>query len=208
MSGIKPVIRELREAVLDGMAHAKGRLHQVTDHLDDHFDTVARRVRDEDTIETVTTRGRNTKTTRWDSETGRPISERGRIDEDFGGSPRGDNATAIGNLGEATDDGGHLGAHRFFGDTPDEGIVPQASNLNRGAWRKMENEWSDWVAKGYRVHYTVDVSPAGAVRPDRFAIEYTVSSPTGEVAYRNFPMFKNVAGQTFDRVSAGDMPAL
>ncbi|APZ35146.1 hypothetical protein BOH66_13470 [Microbacterium aurum] len=48
MSSIKPVIRELRQAVLDGMAHAKDKLHQVADHLDDHLDTVIRRVRDQD----------------------------------------------------------------------------------------------------------------------------------------------------------------
>ncbi|MFT4215256.1 MAG: hypothetical protein QM622_10840 [Microbacterium sp.] len=48
MSGIKPVIRELREAVLDGMAQAKDRLHHVADHLGDHFDDVIRRVGDGD----------------------------------------------------------------------------------------------------------------------------------------------------------------
>lgn len=51
MSGIKPVIRELREAVLDGMAHAKDKLHQVADHLDDHFDDVIRTVRQRDAFD-------------------------------------------------------------------------------------------------------------------------------------------------------------
>ena len=138
----------------------------------------------------ITTRGGNTKATHFDPETGRPITERGTITEDFGSSTRGDNATDIGNLGESTDDGGHLGGHRFYGDTPDEGIAPQAANLNRGAWKKMENEWADWVGKGYQVDYTV-TDPA-----------------TGNAAYRNFPMFDNVAGEAFDRVSRTDMPDL
>jgi hypothetical protein len=210
MSGIKPVIRELREAVLSGMAHGKDKLHQVTDNVGDHLDTVVRQVRDKDNFDdTVTIRGRNRKTTTYDPNTGRPVSERGRIDEDFGGGDRGDNATDVGNLGRDTDDGGHLGAHRFFGDTPDEGIVPQAANLNRGAWKRMENEWADWVAAGYRVDYNVDVYPPGAVRPDSFEVEYTVSNPaTGEVAYRNWPSFWNEAGESFDRIPRADIPRL
>jgi hypothetical protein len=210
MSAIKPVIRELREAVLTGMAHGKDRLHQLTDNMNDHLDDIVRQVRDKDKFDdTVTTRGRNEKTTTWDPETGRPVSERGQINEDFGGSDRGDNATDVGNLGERTDDGGHLGAHRFYGDTPDEGIVPQASNLNRGAWKTMENEWADWVNSGYRVDYSIDVYPPGAVRPDSFEVEYTVSNPeTGQVVHRNWPSFWNEAGETFDRVPRGDMPSL
>ncbi|MBN9223181.1 hypothetical protein [Microbacterium sp.] len=53
MSGIKPVIRELREAVLSGMAHAKDKLHHLADLLDGHFDTVIRRVRDQDHFDDV-----------------------------------------------------------------------------------------------------------------------------------------------------------
>lgn len=48
MSSIKPVIRELREAVLSGMAHAKDRLHHLADNLNDHLDDVVRQVRRQD----------------------------------------------------------------------------------------------------------------------------------------------------------------
>jgi hypothetical protein len=51
MSALKPVIRELKEAVLSGMVHAKERLHQVTDNLNDHFDDVVRQVRAQDTFD-------------------------------------------------------------------------------------------------------------------------------------------------------------
>lgn len=101
--------------------------------------------------EVRTERGQNIKTTTYDPETGRPISETGTIRQDFGSTPRGDNSAAIGRLGETGDQGGHLGGHRFFGDTPDEGIAPQAANLNMGAWRTMENEWADWTKLGYEV---------------------------------------------------------
>lgn len=208
MSAVKPIFRELRQAVLRGSAHAKDRLHQLTDNLSDHTAAVSRGVRDEDVFrDTVTRRGRNEKTVHWDAETGRPRSERGSILEDFGSSDRGDNATEIGRLGRPGDDGGHLGAHRFFGDTPDEGIAPQAANLNRGAWKRMENEWADWVARGYRVDYDIDVYPPGEVRPDSFEVSYTVSDPeTGAVTYRNWPSFWNEPGETFDRMPSSEMP--
>ena len=51
MSAIKPVIRELREAVLNGMAHGKDRLHQLTDNMNDHLDDIVRQVRDQDTFD-------------------------------------------------------------------------------------------------------------------------------------------------------------
>ncbi|MGL3149280.1 DNA/RNA non-specific endonuclease [Microbacterium sp. A82] len=156
----------------------------------------------------VTTRGRNTKATHF-GENGRPISERGTITELPDSSPRGDNATNIGREGKPGDQGGHLGAHRFFGDSPDEGIVPQAANLNLSAWKTMENEWADWVGKGYEVNYTIDITPPGARRPDSFEVEYTVRNPsTGEVIHRDWPEFANVAGQIFDRVRPEGMPNL
>ncbi|MET0860928.1 MAG: hypothetical protein ABW091_07860 [Microbacterium sp.] len=51
MSGIKPVIRELREAVLSGMAHARDKLHQLADNLDDHFGNLVRQVRGQDAFD-------------------------------------------------------------------------------------------------------------------------------------------------------------
>jgi hypothetical protein len=201
----RPIIRALDDApvhlrplrdVVDGMKAKQIRNRDGVSGIDKYDST-------------VTARGRNEKTTRWDPETGRPVSERGQINEDFGSSDRGDNATDVGNLGNRDDDGGHLGAHRFFGDTPDEGIVPQASNLNRGAWKKMENEWADWVSKGYRVDYDIDILPPGAIRPDKFEVAYTVSNPvTGDVIRDHSTSFNNVAGQTFNRVPSSAMPSL
>lgn len=48
MSTLKPILRELKDAALKGGAHAKDKLHQLTDNLDGHLDTVIRRVRDND----------------------------------------------------------------------------------------------------------------------------------------------------------------
>ncbi len=50
---IKPVIRELREAVLNGMGHAHERLHLLTHNLEAHFDNVGVTVRDADDLDAV-----------------------------------------------------------------------------------------------------------------------------------------------------------
>ena len=149
----------------------------------------------------ITTRGGNTKATHFDPDTKRPISERGTITEDFGSTKRGDNATQVGNdYGTDTDDGGHLGAHRFFGDSPDESIVPQNANLNRGAWKTMENEWADWVGSGRTVDYEIRVKPPGAQRPEAFDVKYQVTDPaTGETVKKTVT-FDNDPGQVFTRV--------
>lgn len=48
MSAIKPIIRELKQAALKGGVHARDRLHQLTDNMNDHLDGVVRQVRDND----------------------------------------------------------------------------------------------------------------------------------------------------------------
>lgn len=150
--------------------------------------------------------GKNENNITYDTATGRPTRAQGVIREDFGGMPRGDNATDIGRMGNPGDDGGHLAGHRFFGDTPDQGIVPQASNLNRGAWKTMENEWADWIKKGYNVEYDIKVIPPGAVRPDKFDVVYKVVDPnTGEVKDIRKARMKNRPGEKFERVKYRDM---
>ncbi len=145
-----------------------------------------------------------------DPKTGRPQSVEATIKEDFGSSKRADGATKIGKLGNVDDDGGHLIAHRFMGDTIDEGIVPQHYKLNRGAWKKMENEWADWVAYGRsrgratEIHVNIDIDPPGAVRPEHFYGNYKVyeTLPDGskKLVYKSPIDMANDADSTFDRV--------
>lgn len=163
------------------------------------------------TSSTTYVRGRNSAVIEVDADTGRPISGRATIRDDFGSSKRGDDATEIGReFGRDGDHGGHIFAHRFFGDVPREGIVPQAGNLNTGAWKTMENEWADWIAYGkankklIEIDVQVQVIPPGAVRPDRFRGRYRIFEvqPDGtRVQVRSSPIgIKNEPGQTFERV--------
>ncbi|WP_350350203.1 hypothetical protein ABS642_11745 [Microbacterium sp. A8/3-1] len=48
MSAIKPIIREVKQSVLKGFAHAKDKLHQLADNMTKHVDDVAVRVRGQD----------------------------------------------------------------------------------------------------------------------------------------------------------------
>jgi hypothetical protein len=175
-------------------------------------DTDTRISANPDTPNTTVIRGagRNEATITVDPETGRPESVQATISSDMGANPRGDNATAIGALGRDGDHGGHLIAHRFMGDVPDEGIVPQAGNLNTGAWKKMENEWADWIAYGrtnrkqIEIEINIDVDPPGAVRPDHFYGDYTVyeiGQDGSRTVLRTSPIdMANEPGQTFERV--------
>ena len=152
------------------------------------------------------TRGKNTVETEYDPKTGRPISTKAELREDFGSSKRGDNATAIGHLGKDGDHGGHLVAHRFMGDSPDQAIIPQAGNLNTGAWKKMENEWADWIASGKAVRAKIDTDPPGAQRPDSIKVLYEVFDPkTGEGFMSRKKTFKNEAGEIFNRIDRDEM---
>ncbi|KQZ83020.1 hypothetical protein ASD56_11780 [Microbacterium sp. Root166] len=48
MSALKPILRELKQAALKGGVHARDRLHQLSDNMNDHLDAVVRQVRDAD----------------------------------------------------------------------------------------------------------------------------------------------------------------
>ena len=93
----------------------------------------------------------------WEfDDVGRPIRARATIREVFGGERSRTEASltgVIGNEGPATDIGGHLIGWRFLGEDSgrfnivqmngklDGGDLP--SNLNTGAYQKLENEIAD-----------------------------------------------------------------
>ena len=107
----------------------------------------------------------------------------------------------------ADDDvGGDLVGHRFMSDQGEKNLFPQNSNLNRGAYKKMENEWADWTAEGYQVKLKVKLDPPGSDRPANIISEYEVVDPkTGDVVFERRHNFSNNAGEAFDRVNKSDM---
>lgn len=78
-------------------------------------------------------------------------------------------------LGLPGDDAGHLIGTRFNGPGSIMNLTPQNANLNRGAWKSMENKWEDFLKQGK----TVDVSIQpfyvdSAIRPDIYKVAFTV----------------------------------
>ncbi|WP_234265185.1 DNA/RNA non-specific endonuclease [Hydrogenophaga sp. NFH-34] len=87
--------------------------------------------------------------------------------------------------GCAGDDGGHLIASALGGAGDRVNIVPQASTLNRGEWKAMENELAGYLKEGKNVNVKIEVEyPAGGgVRPNKFEVTINVD---GESVVREF----------------------
>jgi len=74
------------------------------------------------------------------------------------------------------DDGGHLIADRFYGPGEQINYLPQKSSLNKGAWKKMENDWAKAIEQGKKVE--VDIRPVfegSSKRPVEFEVFYKVN---------------------------------
>ncbi|SQD95843.1 hypothetical protein FMEAI12_3350018 [Parafrankia sp. Ea1.12] len=87
--------------------------------------------------------------------------------------------------GKPGDDAGHLIGHRF---NPPEGrinLVPQDMNLNRGAYRSLENKLAQ-AARDKSVEVDIRVVyPEGSQRPSGIAIRYKIDGETEIVRFRN-----------------------
>lgn len=85
-------------------------------------------------------------------------------------------------------------------------LFPQDANLNRSAYKKMENEWADWTEEGFEVQLTVELDPPGAERPDAVISDYGVIDPdSGDVVFSRKHTFSNKRGEKFDRVQKDSM---
>ncbi|MET7142455.1 DNA/RNA non-specific endonuclease [Xanthomonas sp. PPL139] len=94
-----------------------------------------------------------------------------------------------GKCGFADDEGGHLVASIFDGPGEKLNLVPMNSNLNRGAWKSMENEWANALREGKDVKVTIEpVYSGSSSRPDRIVVRYSIDgSRPVHVDFRNSP---------------------
>ena len=77
---------------------------------------------------------------------------------------------------KTTDEKGHLIADRFNGPGNLENIVPQDANLNRGEYKKLENQWAERVNVGDDVRVRIEPQYSGdSFRPDSFNIRYSIN---------------------------------
>lgn len=134
---------------------------------------------------------------------GDTIGAKATLNEVFSGAKRSasevkDQATAAAR-GVADDAGGHIIGHRFAQNQGIKNMFPQNANFNNGAFKKVENEWADWITKkGGSVE--VDIQLVGnSTRPDKVKVSYRLMDSDGNVAREVFKEFNNKTAQTFDR---------
>ena len=134
---------------------------------------------------------------------GDTIGAKATLNEVFSGAKRSasevkDQATAAAR-GVADDAGGHIIGHRFAQNQGIKNMFPQNANFNNGAFKKIENEWADWInKKGGSVE--VDIQLVGnSARPDKVKVSYQLKDANGHVVREVTEQFKNQSGQTFDR---------
>jgi hypothetical protein len=58
MSAIKPIFREVKQAAIKGFGHSKDKLHQLADNMNDHLDTVVKKVQGQDSFDAPDAPGR------------------------------------------------------------------------------------------------------------------------------------------------------
>lgn len=109
-------------------------------------------------------------------------------------------------LGKSDDVGGHIIGHRFVQDQGSKNLFPQNVQFNNSAYKKLENEWADWIKSGKEVQVDVRLSGGTATRPDKIEVFYKVVDPAnGKTVMKNSADFTNEAGQAFDRVPSKSM---
>lgn len=84
----------------------------------------------------------------------------------------------------ATDDGGHFIAARFGGPKAAYNHFAQDANFNRGAYRKVEDDWQRMKLRGQDVKVKIDIYHVGeSRRPHRLHVEWTGGGKSG---FRDF----------------------
>ncbi|MFD1711271.1 hypothetical protein FVQ98_18615 [Ottowia sp. GY511] len=101
--------------------------------------------------------------------------------------------------GVADDVGGHIIGHRFAPNQGAKNMFPQNGQFNNSAYRKLENEWGDWInKKGGSVE--VEVNFVGnPSRPDKVEVNYKLIDSAGAEVDTIAKIFDNKTGQTFNR---------
>jgi hypothetical protein len=84
------------------------------------------------------------------------------------------------------DDAGHLIGDRFGGSPEIDNLVSQLSEVNRGEYKKMENEWAEAIDRGETVQVKIEVKYDGdSKRPSEIIVKYKIGD--GDWQERRFP---------------------
>nr|WP_256544513.1 DNA/RNA non-specific endonuclease [Pseudomonas sp. HMSC08G10] len=82
-----------------------------------------------------------------------------------------------GKCGIDGDEGGHFIASIFNGPGERLNLLPMNGNLNKGAWKTLENQWASALKEGKSVGVKNEpVYAGGSVRPEEFTVTYQIGS--------------------------------
>ncbi|WP_082450518.1 MULTISPECIES: DNA/RNA non-specific endonuclease [unclassified Pseudomonas] len=82
-----------------------------------------------------------------------------------------------GNCGVSGDEGGNLIASVFNGPGEQLNLLPMNGDLNKRAWKAMENTLASALKQGQTVGVKIEpVYSGSSVRPDRFTVRYSIGS--------------------------------
>lgn len=85
-----------------------------------------------------------------------------------------------------TDDRGHLIADRFGATNKIDNLVAMDSNLNRGAYKALENKLADALSDNHKVNMEVNVYYKGdSERPSSFLVKYSVDGEKFQAHFTN-----------------------
>ena len=94
---------------------------------------------------------------------------------------------AGGEYRRSDDDGGHLIGNRFGGSSDMENLFPQNRNLNRGAYKALENEWEQLLEADKKVYVNIETyDGSGAERPNTVMGHYIVEDSDGKRTWEAF----------------------
>jgi RHS repeat-associated protein len=87
-----------------------------------------------------------------------------------------------------TDEGGHYVGRRFDGPLDELNHFAQDMNLNRGAYKSLENNWDRALKQGKTVDIDIQVKyPDNSLRPDKLDIVYKIDDTLNRMSFKNAP---------------------
>jgi hypothetical protein len=92
------------------------------------------------------------------------------------------------------DDAGHLIGDRFGGSPDIDNLVSQLSDVNKGEYKKLENEFADAIKRAENVQVKIEVVyEGGSSRPSEIIVNYKIGD--GDLEQRIFPNNKPAEGE-------------
>lgn len=107
------------------------------------------------------------------------------------------------------DDGGHIIARILGGAEGEENLVPMRRTINRGDYKKMENEISNALQDGKDATIHIDLAYAGdSQRPSKIRAEYTIDGKNTVVEFDNEENSTELSGSLEQKINNEDYEKL